>query len=260
AGDAQRTARGWQGTLASLRLAPAVGAAWRLQAPAQFAQRGTGLTLSRSCFAAEGEGVGALCAEADWPRPGLSVQGEGLPLSLLAPYLPAREHDQAWVLRGTVDLDAQARPAGNALQGSVVLTSAEGGVRNSERSRNNLVGYRDLRLEATFDAARIEATLGSVFNDDGRIDARVATGWDAWSPLDGELAINTEELTFIELFSPDSVEPKSTLSGQLSLAGTRSEPLLGGQARLSGFSTELPALAILLEDGDVRLDAQADGS
>src|SRR5690606_24392357 len=100
AGNAQRNANGWQGTLASLRLEPTLGAAWRLQAPAQFSQRGNAFTLSQSCFATEGGGQGSLCASADWPRQGLSVLGQGLPLSLLAPYLPAREHGQAWVLRG----------------------------------------------------------------------------------------------------------------------------------------------------------------
>ncbi len=38
------------------------------------------------------------------------------------------------------------------------------------------------------------------------------------------------------------------------------QPLLGGNAHLTGFSTELPALAIMLQDGDVRLDALPDGS
>ena len=38
------------------------------------------------------------------------------------------------------------------------------------------------------------------------------------------------------------------------------EPRSEGQARLSAFATEIPALAIALTQGDVRLDALADGS
>lgn len=260
AGSAQRTASGWQGVLDALRLAPTQGPAWRLQSPARFAQAGERITLSQSCFATEGGNAGSLCASADWPREGLAVEGQGLPLSLLTPYLPERDGGQPWILRGTADLDAQVRPAGNAMQGRITLTSSDGGVRNSERARNDFIGYRDFRLEAEFDAARIEATLGTVFNDNGRIDARVATGWDAWSPLDGEVSVDTDQLVWIELFSPDIVEPSGKLTGRITLGGTRSEPLLGGQAQLTGFSTELPALAILLEDGDVRLDAQPDGN
>ena len=36
--------------------------------------------------------------------------------------------------------------------------------------------------------------------------------------------------------------------------------MLDGQARLSDFSTDVPSLGIVLEDGDVRLLAQPDGS
>ena len=258
-GNADRNASGWQGTLSALRFAPSLGPAWQLQAPARFAQAGDRITLSRSCFVAEG-GAGALCAVADWPRQGLSVDGQGLPLSLLSVYLPEREGGRPWIVRGNVDIDAQVRPAGNAWRGRIALASAEGGLRNSERSRRDFIGYRDLRLLAEFDPSRIEATLATAFNDDGRIDARVATGWDAYSPLDGEIAVNTDEITWLELFSQDIVAPTGRLDGRITLGGTRAAPSLGGQARLTGFSTELPALALLLHDGDVRLDAQPDGS
>src|SRR5690606_1507053 len=79
-------------------------------------------------------------------------------------------------------------------------------------------------------------------------------------PLSGTIEGETDELTWLELFSPDIVEPAGRLTADLQLAGTRAQPALAGQARLADFSTELPALGILLEEGDVRLVAQADGS
>src|SRR5690606_21195014 len=240
-----------------LRLVPARGAAWRLQAPARWAQRGSGWSLSRTCL--DAAGGGALCAEAEWPRTGLSVAGTQLPLALVSAWLPEREGGRPWTLRGEVDFDGQLRPAGGAWAGYLDLRSAQGGLRNSERSRDDLLGYRDLRLEAEFNPARIEATLATVFNDDGHIRARIATGWDAASPLSGEISADTDELTWLELFSPDIVEPTGRLSADLALGGRRSQPALAGQARLSGFSTELPALGILLESGEVTLQAQEDG-
>src|SRR5690606_6272386 len=158
------------------------------------------------------------------------------------------------------DFDGQLRPAGRAWAGHLDLRSAEGGVRNSERARNDLLGYSDLRLEADFSPARIEATLATVFNGNGHIRARIATGWDAASPLSGEISADTDELTWLELFSPDIVEPTGRLTAELALGGRRNQPALGGQARLSGFSTELPSLGILLESGEVALQAQEDGS
>src|SRR5690606_6239463 len=255
---ARRNGANWQGTLASLRLAPTKGASWQLQSPAQYAQRGSGWTLSQSCFT--GSDGGSLCASADWPRGGLAVQGQGLPLSLAEPYLPERADGRPWVLRGEIALDGTLRPAGNAWQGKVDVTSPDGGVRLSRRSRNDVIGYSNLRLDADFNPQRIEATLASGFNGDGRIDARVATGWNADAPLSGTFDINTDQLTWLELFSQDITEPVGKLEGHVTLAGTRSEPSLGGQARLTDFGTELPALGIALDNGNVGLDALADGT
>ncbi|RDZ26467.1 translocation/assembly module TamB domain-containing protein [Lysobacter silvisoli] len=257
-GHADKRGATWQGALATLQLTPSKGASWRLQQAAQFRWDGNNGALSNACLASSGGG--SLCASADWPRRGLDVKGQGLPLTLAQPYLPARADGRPWLLRGDITVDGQLRPVGNAWRGQATVTSASGGLRFSERSRREPVRYGNLSLRAEFDPRRIDAELGAVLNDDGRVDARIATGWDAYSPLDGEVAINTDELTWVELFSPDIVEPKGKLDGRIGLSGTRDAPRLSGQARLSEFSTELPALAIALQDGDVRLDAQADGS
>lgn len=250
--------RGWQGALTSLRLAPAKGATWRLQSPARFSHNGGTFTLSESCFSS-GAG-GSLCARADWPRRGLSVDGNGLPLALAEPYLPERADGRSWRLNGDLALAAQLRPAGNAYRGKVRITSPGGGLRVGDRARRDLLGYANLLFDADFDPQRIHATLASAFNGDGRIDARVETGWDAYAPLAGSLAIDTRALTWLELFSPDIVEPTGNLAGRITLAGTRAEPALGGQAHLTAFTTEIPALGLMLQQGSLRLDALPDGS
>lgn len=257
-GSARRQSGNWRGTLASLELAPAQGAAWRLQSPAQFAQSGGNWTLSRSCFSS-GAG-GALCASADWPRRGLAVDGEALPLALASPYLPEREPGRPWILDGAIDLEGNLRPDGNAWRGNASVRSASGGLRTSARSRRSLLSYSELLLDADFNASRIDVTLGTAFNGDGRIDARVRTGWDAYAPLAGEIMLDTDELTWMELLSPDIVAPTGRLQGDISLGGTRAQPSLGGQARLSRFAAEIPSLAIALQDGNVQLDALPDGS
>ncbi|MDQ3040302.1 MAG: translocation/assembly module TamB domain-containing protein, partial [Pseudomonadota bacterium] len=259
AGSAMKRGPNWQGALEALQLAPVKGPAWRLQSPARYAQAGNNWTLSQSCFASSGGG--SLCASADWPRRGLTLRGEQLPLTLLTPYLPELDDDsRAWLLSGNIALDAQVRPAGNTWIGNAQVRSAAGGMRLSARARRDLIAYDNLLLDATFTPQRIEAKLGAGLNGDGRIDARIATGWDAYAPLSGEIAINTDELTWMELLSPDIVDPQGQLDGRIALGGTRAQPALGGQAQLNNFRTELPALAITLTDGNVRMDAQADGS
>lgn len=258
AGHVARKGAHWQGTLASLQLTPAKGASWRLQSPARFAQTGTGWTLSQSCFASTAGG--ALCADADWPRRGLNVTADALPLALVEPYLPATDDGRRWRLRGDIALDASIRPAGAAYAGKLTVRSSNGGIRTGKRERNELVTYSGLALDATFDARRIEATLGSGFNGGGRIDASVKTGWDDDAPLSGTVAVDTDRLTWMELLSPDIVEPTGKLGGRISLGGTRAQPTLGGQAQLTGFATEIPALGIAPHDGNIRLDARGDGT
>ena len=258
AGSARKQGTTWRGTLASLQLDPARGANWRLQGPAGFSWTGRAGTLEPACLAASDGG--SLCASADWPRRGLQVEGQGLPLALLVPYLPERSDGRPWLLSGEVAIDAQLRPAGNAWQGQATITSSAAGLRFSERARRDVLSYRNLSLVAEFDPSRIDATLGADVLGDGRLDARVQTGWDAYAPLDGDIAIDVDELTWMELFSPDIVEPQGRLAGRLGLAGTRGEPLLSGQAQLTGFTAEVPSLGITLQDGRMALVAQADGS
>lgn len=257
-GNANKRGDTWQGALAALQLTPAKGAQWRLQQPAQFRWDGRNGALSSACLAAAGGG--SLCASADWPRRGVDLKGDSLPLSLAQAYLPERSDKRPWVLRGVIGLTGELRSAGDGWRGRLDVQSPEGGLKFSQRARRELVRYSGLKLGAAFDPRKLSLDVDTAFNDDGRLAARIATGWDAYAPLDGEVRMATDELTWIELFSPDIVEPKGRLDGHITLAGTRSQPLLGGQARLSQFTTEVPSLGIVLQDGDVRLEAQPDGA
>ncbi|MGH8084920.1 MAG: translocation/assembly module TamB domain-containing protein [Lysobacter sp.] len=256
-GNVDRQGNRWSGTIASLQLAPQRGADWRLQQPAAFSWASGRVTLDDFCLGSSAGG--SLCADADWPRRGVSINGDGLPLSLASAYLPERD-GRPWLLRGELAIDAQLRPQGNGWVGQARIASASGGLKFSERARRELIRYDDLLLQANFRPQGIEATLATVFNDDGRLDARITTGWDAYAPLAGEISFDTDELTWMEMFSPDIVEPTGHLSGRIALGGTRAQPRLGGQAQLTDFETGLPALAIALHDGNLQLNPLPDGS
>lgn len=257
AGSTDRRGGNWHATVRELQLQPARGSAWQLSGPAQVAQSGSRWRIADACLAAADGGT--LCANGTWPT-GLDIEGRGVPLALVTPYLPERSDGRPWLLHGEFALDANVRSTGNGWRGTARLSSAEGGMKNSRRSRSDLVSYRDLVLDADFDPQRIQATLGAIVNDDGRLDAELATGWDGYAPLSGEIDLHTDELTWMELFSPDIVEPTGILAGHVTLGGTRAAPTIGGNAQLSNFATEIPALAIHPSNGNVRLDALPDGT
>jgi translocation and assembly module TamB len=257
-GGLARRGNAWHGSLASLRLAPQRGAPWNLQQSAAFRWSAGNFALDDACLAS-GDG-GSLCADADWPRRGLEVAGRELPLSLVTPWLPERTDGRPWLLRGQATLDARVRPAGDAWVGEATLVSNDGGLRFSERARRDVVGWQALRLTARFNPQRIAAELDARLFDGDPLTAQLETGWDAYAPLSGSIAFDTNELTWMELFSPDIVSPTGSLTARIALGGTRAQPALGGNARLSDFVTELPALGLDLTDGNLRMDAQPDGS
>ena len=258
AGSARRQGTDWHGTLASLHLEPPKGAAWTLQSPAAFVQRGGTWALSPACFGSSAGG--RACASADWPRRGLHVEGTGLPLALLLPYLPPRADGHPWQFDGEVALQGDVRPVGGSWRGNVHLVSPRGGLRLDLNHRATAVEYGNLVLDATFDPNRVQARVNTTFNGSGTLAANMSTGWDARAPLSGTVDIDTRDLTLMELLSPDIVDPTGHLNGHLLLGGTLASPALGGDARLTAFRTELPALGIVLQDGSLQMTAQADGN
>jgi len=262
AGDARRRGAQWQGTLARLRIAPEALAPWALTAPAAWRWNAGRLGLDEACFVAEGADSGRLCARAQWPGRA-SVEGRDLPLALIAPLLPQRARRDGggrWLPEGRLDLDLAVVPRGAAWQGAARLRSDGGGLSLQQRSRRELLGYTGLSADVEFDPQRIAVDLQAGLRPDGRVEARLDTGWDAYAPLSGRLTARTDQLTWMELLSPDIVEPQGRLDADLRFAGTRGGPAFAGSATLSAFRADLPALGTGLREGQVRLDADDGGT
>lgn len=256
-GNARKTGARWQGTLATLQLTPSKGAAWRLRAPAPFIVNPPSFSLSEACLGAEGGGE--LCANAIWPQQGVTVKAAALPLTLIQPWLPPNE-GRPLLLRGEVSVDGYLKPRGSAWEGKLHVASLDGGLRIGDKTRREIVRYDNFTFDADFDPLKIQARLGTGFKGDGYIDARVTTGWDDYAPLTGDIYLNMSRLFWLELFSPDLVRPEGLIEGHVSLSGTRAKPALGGEADLTNFKGELPALGLNLSEGRMRLDALPDGS
>lgn len=263
-GSVRQQGAQWRGELSALRIAPMKGDPWSLRAPATFAINGGTYTLSEACLATTGSG--ALCAQANWPREGVVVRSDALPLSLVQPWLPPQSGRRIY-LRGDVSLDAQIRPRANAWEGHVEVRSKEGGVRlgeirnaGTDSTRGELVRYDQFSLKLDMTPASIKGYLGMGFQGNGFVDAKMQTGWEASAPLNGELYLNMSRLYWLELFSPDIVRPTGLIEGHVSLRGTRGQPSLGGDAQLTNFKGEFPALGLTFDQGKGSFVAQPDGS
>jgi translocation and assembly module TamB len=257
-GGTRRAGTDWLATIATLQLTPTRGASWQLTRATQLRFGGGRVVLANSCL--RSPAGGELCGSADWPRRGADVTARGLPLTLLTGYLPARTDGTPWLLDGNVDVQAQLRPTGGSWRGTARVTSAQGGYRLDAAEREPLLRWRALDARVSFDPQRLQVDGSAGLFDRGRLQAQVAMGWAPHAPLSGAISVDTDELTWMELLSPDIVEPRGHLTGRITLGGTRLAPALGGHAQLSGFTTEMPALGIELTQGVATLDALPDGT
>jgi len=257
-----------QATIDTFRLAPATGADWQLQSPLELTARGPRWTLSHGCLTSTDNA--RLCASADWPQSGVQLEARALPLLLLSPWLqtllPEYSPGQPWILRGQIDLNANARPDGHRWQGALSVYSPSGQLRTHEAAKRDVISYQALALSADFAPDHLRATLDVLLPDPaqtdaatpGRLNAELATGWELDSPIQGQLTLNMRDLTWLELFSADIASPGGQFSADVQLTGTRTSPYLAGQARLHDLTAELPALAIHLQQGEITLTAQSD--
>jgi len=250
--------RGWQGELASLYLAPAQGATWRLQHSAAFNWRGSSFELNESCLASTSGGM--VCTRINWPREGLYLRGEALPLALLEPWLPPNA-GRPMRLRGELTIEGHMQPRGNTWDGYVQLQSLEGGIRLGDNRRaEELLRYEGFHTRIDMQPDGLDAQLNIGFPNAGYIHAAVELERSPGIAMRGEVRTELSNLYWLEMFSPDLVRPHGIIEGHIQLSGTRKQPLLGGQAQLRHFSAELPALGLNLSQGQASLDAQPDGS
>ena len=250
AGSAAGLGADWRGRVDSLNIAPRRGAAWHLEQASAWQQGAQGLRFDRSCLRAE-DGSGQLCAQASHDQ--AYVSGRGLRLALIEPWLGERMAPYSSF--GELELDGGfARRGAAPWSGQLRLTSASGGLRLRDPDPPPLLAYSGLRAQLDLRDARVTLNLEAALSGGGMIKGSAHAGLAATAPLDGELAVEVRDLTWMELLSPELAAPKGRIAGHLRLSGTRAQPHLGGDARLFPFSAELPGLAVTLRDGDIRFN------
>jgi translocation and assembly module TamB len=246
----------WKGVLHSLQFAPRLGEAWTLQSPSNYQFANGSIRLDKTCLRTGSSAQ--LCANANGNTG--SIQGNELPLSLLDPWLRESMPDQNYYPYGVVNLNGNfARSKIGAWNGDVSLRSSAGGLRLNTNATRDVVSYSDLKFDLKLLGERIDARLNALLPDQGSISGELQTGLDQFAALKGKLLLDVHELTWLELSSPDMADPKGRLTGQIFLSGNRNAPKINGDAHLTQFSAELPALGIKMTEGDITLRGEPGG-
>lgn len=238
----------WNGTLSTLDLEPQGIPRWHLQQPSQLAYDGGAMSLSELCLTA---GEPQLCVAAKQDKAGnldANYRLRELPLALLmtfaGPGVPVRADG---TLGGSGSI---RRNAAGALSGSASITSPRGTVTYVDRADQPLLAYSELALQAQLSPSSQNATLHAGLNDGGRVDGQVAIN-GAQQALSGQLELHLNNLKFIELFSNEIADVKGAANGSFRFAGTVAQPLISGQAAVTGFAAEVPSGGLKLTQGQL---------
>lgn len=245
----------WQGRIETLRLAPKYGPAWTLDAAAAYRYRRGMVELDRSCLQASAPG-GELCVQTSGTQG--TFQARRLPLSLVQPWLAA--HAPQLQVFGEAEFEGSfARAGSGPWNGSVNLRSARGGLRVDPQSPRDLLDYHDLRIDARLLGEQWTLDLAAQLPEAGSLSGHLQSGLSDTAAVQGQLHLDVRRLTWMELFSSDLADPRGRLDGALTLSGRLATPSISGEARLSGFSGELPALGVQLREGDFVLHGEPGG-
>lgn len=259
AGRYDRDAATWTGQLNTLQLAsPELPAPLALRESTALALSADRVTVERACLVAEASG---LCIDGEWAA---SIGGDfGFELTRFPlAWLVALGGDDTLVADG--ELGGRGRfklAADNTLTGQAQIEGTPGRIRLTEADADDrdLAAWTRLATSVELDGQRQALDAVIELSPAGQLRAQVAAQADGngAAALSGTVNVALPDLSFIELLTPDVVQPVGELKGQLTLAGTTAAPSINGNIDLTGFRAELPALGLRLRDSTVALRARS---
>jgi translocation and assembly module TamB len=247
----------WNGTLSTLNIDVAGLPRWRLQQSTQLSYNDGALNLSELCLTA---GEPLLCAAAKQDKAGnldASYRLHSLPIALIMSAISTAKEPMR--VEGSLEGSGSLRRnTAGALTGNASITSSHGSIAYADRADQPLVTYDNLALTAQLSPASQQLQLHAALTNSGRLDGQVTIS-GAQQSLGGHVGIHVSNLKLLEVFTTEVVNPKGAMNGDFNLAGTVSQPAISGQANLTDFSAEIPAMGLKLSQGRMAIsttDAQ----
>jgi translocation and assembly module TamB len=239
-------ANGWRGRLESLE-GIAGDVALRLREPAAFSADRARFEMDLACLTAN---TGSLCISARHAggEGALDAQLEGLSLATLGALLPNADLPQ---LEGLVEGSAKlAWRDGQPTDGSIDIRSSRGLVLLPDRTDLDL-GYRELSIVGQWQDGSGTITGGADLIPDGRIDVAAQISRDATGAFgyDATMDVLLRQLDGIEAFTTQIAQPEGEVRGQLRLRGGNVPRSISGALALTGFTAQVPELALRLREG-----------
>ncbi len=247
----------WNGTLSTLNVDLAGLPRWRLQQSTALSYNDGAMSLSELCLTA---GEPLLCAAAKQDKAGnldASYRLRSLPIALLMSAASTAKVPMR--VEGSLEGNGSVRRnTAGALNGNASITSAHGSIAYADRPDEPLITYDNLALNAQLSPSNQRIDLHAGLTHNGRLDGQVTLS-GAQQALGGQVSLHVNNLALLEIFTTEVVNPKGAINADFTLGGTLSQPAVNGQAGISDFAAEIPAMGLKLSQGRVAIgttDAQ----
>ena len=231
----------------SLRVDGGVLGTWQLQQPTLVTIDDSGYRFTPACLASTDHSA-RLCAEDEGNL--IAVNGDDFPLSLLEPWV--NNAGKEFTYSGTAVLRAEL-PKDFAVSGSgfvdLDVPLLKVGVKPNDA--NEVIRVEDFRLQLKWLANRLAGEVFARLPEGGLIEGALDTGFSQNAPLNGNLKLQINELSWLELFSLDLAQPTGRINGEIEISGRRDAPSINGAYRLQDFNVQIPALGLKLADGQI---------
>lgn len=260
AGELDPDQPAWRGQVQALRLSSAqLPEPLTLVEPAPLTLAADQVSLTATCLAASDI---RLCLDADWAADADGDAGFELQRLPLA-WLYGLSGDDQFQVTGELGGRGRFRlPADGPVTGQAHIDATPGRIRFAfGDDPRDLLAWSRLATQVELAAdggAEIDAVLE--LSPAGQLLARISTTpVDGTTAVAGEIDVDLPDLGFLELLSPELVQPVGRLHGQLQLAGTLAAPEPAGELLLEGFGVELPTAGLRLRDSSLAMRSAAAG-
>jgi translocation and assembly module TamB len=239
----------WNGTLSTLNIDLAGLPRWRLQQSTALSYSDGAMNLSELCLTA---GDPLLCTAAKQDKAGnleASYRLHSLPIALLMSAASTAKVPMR--VEGSLEGDGNIRRnAAGALNGNASITSSHGSIAYADRPDEPLITYSNLAANAQLSPSNQRIDLHAGLTNNGRLDGQVSIS-GAQQALAGQVSLHVTNLALLEIFTTEVVNPKGAVNADFGLGGTVSQPAVNGQATISDFAAEIPAMGLKLSQGRV---------
>lgn len=249
----------WKGALSSLLLQNTQAGNWGLREPTAITANTEKADLSMLCLD-NSEQLGSLCIMANWLADGESIATlsiEGLSPELASAYLPP-EYILVTELNG--DATANLRSDGS-LNVEATLALEPGKLILSSGASPIEIGLEKTTVDASWRGNNATLELVAALTDLGNVKVQASIADPAGAGrLAGSLNADFADLTLISAFAPQVQQVSGALKSNLSVGGTLQVPVIQGELALRDFSAEIPETAMLIEDTQLIVNGNPDGT